>query len=704
MRNRKVHPAPAGVTNETKRAFSAPDLATMETMAFERGVPTDAVLNMPENAELIERGRTRNLLNPNDKLVLPKLRRQSISRDTESRHRIEVPERKRTLRVRFTIAEESRANQPYTLALDDGTLFKGTTDDEGFIEQSIPYHECCVIVSFTTNGDTESIPLLVGGLNPVTEPSGVAQRLQNLALLSHGIGEPTEEEVLKPAIKHFQRLMGLKETGEADHDTREALSRHDRGQHKVKMRLNRFAACERTGFLPEHAECCAEVAENVDAIILFREPGVTSAGLIAENYSMKGFRIDTKSCNWGPMAGFVCVDPHLTKSYKFWEKNQGWTDEALHGGIKKEFFGDVRDPEWKAGAKPIVISQQRVKYLMNQRFISSLVSNSDGTLSGTAMYTENEKDDEGNEVPGGKVYKTTLAYRLVPTKVVSDKDSFSWLKGATDHYVVCIDANVPEPFVVCVGDDRKPYKQRYPTGVTPEVVNGYEAVLGMINPGTGARGFKACVTADYDLFATWPRENDAMIAHHRAMNRLSSESKMFQQRQETEDGVRPGAPKLAGGVARMDEVDTRLVTREADNPKQKRYKRDENDKPMNEKGKEEYDSLDEHYRYGDVSARVMHIKTRLNTALQAKGGYPGGNLIHHNDEAGNLALAKPDLKGCLPLIGFMPYGSTILIENLADFRELVLWARKNKYKVVAKEEWLTQAEVPEEAPLAANVT
>src|SRR4030095_12847218 len=34
----------------------------------------------------------------------------------------------------------------------------------------------------------------------------------------------------------------------------------------------------------------------------------------------------------------------------------------------------------------------------------------------------------------------------------------------------------------------------------------YEAVLGLANPGTGKKGYKACVTGDYDLFAVWPRK------------------------------------------------------------------------------------------------------------------------------------------------------------------------------------------------------
>lgn len=46
-------------------------------------------------------------------------------------------------------------------------------------------------------------------------------------------------------------------------------------------------------------------------VIISRAIGATCTGLIEEHYGPKSVRIDTKSCNRGPMAGFVCVDPNL---------------------------------------------------------------------------------------------------------------------------------------------------------------------------------------------------------------------------------------------------------------------------------------------------------------------------------------------------------------------------------------------------------
>ncbi|MBV8812149.1 MAG: hypothetical protein JO033_26070 [Acidobacteriaceae bacterium] len=392
------------------------------------------------------------------------------------------------------------------------------------------------------------------------------------------------------------------------------------------MKDGRLEACEKTGFYPPHAGACETVAERVNCIILFREPGGMAQGLIAEGYGMKGFRIDTKSCNWGPMSGFVCADPRLTKDSVYEARNKVWTHEALSGHIVEKFFGKVEDDSWVADVMPIVISRKRIDELAGKGVISP------------------KKDGNGHYVGESRAAKgpTVLCWQLVPVSNASQK----WLNGATsDYYVLCVDSSGSRAF-----------KQEYPSGVKPIRFRGFEAILGLVNPGTKARGFKACVTADYDLFAIWPggERGGLMARQHELVSALNSK-------------FNPGQAKqfLPGGVARMPNVDTRL----------------------------QQGGNREHHRFGDVSARTVNVKVLLNTALQS-AGYPGGNAIHHNDEAGNFALAKGSLSDCLPLIGFIPGPKTILIENLLDFKELVLYARQNSFQEVVKEDWLMAAGVP----------
>ncbi len=349
-------------------------------------------------------------------------------------------------------------------------------------------------------------------------------------------------------------------------------------------------------------------------------------GLIMEGYAMKGFRIDTKSCNWGPMAGFVCVDPRLTKDSVYEERNANWTSEALHGHIVEKFFGQVDDPSWVADVMPIVISSTRIEYLRREGLI--------------------EPRKDGNDWVGetkAKKGDVVLYWRLVPV----GNATHSWLLDAgpdrSGYFVLCVNTR-----------GAKPFKQQYVGDAKPVLFRGSETVLGLINPGSKKRGFKACVTADYDLFATWPKagKSEQMGLRHALSSAILAHSNA---------AARP----LLATVPRMPHVDDRLQSR----------------------------GERESHRFGDVSARVLLIKTMLNTALIGAAGYQGGNAIHHNDEAGNFALAKGNLIDCLPLIGFYGGFGTVLISSLADFKELVIKARLGGFSERAKPQWLTEAGV-----------
>ena len=394
-------------------------------------------------------------------------------------------------------------------------------------------------------------------------------------------------------------------------------------------------ACEESGFHLPHAMAAQGVAERVNCIVLFREPGKMAAGLIAEGYAMKGFRIDTKSCTWGPMAGFVCMDPRLTKDDVYVARNRTWTHEALSGEINKKFFGDATDPDWVGDVAPIVLSKTRIDYLINQNIIKTSTDRNNHLL-GTSKATKGD---------------TVLPWRLIP---IGNAEQ-SWLKGALPtHHVLCVDTSAKVTF-----KQELPNQHGLQAPLEPVRFRGFEALMGLCNPQTSKQlGFKACVTADYDLFSIWPgtKNGDQMEARHTAHSVITA--------------LKPGGQSktIGGGVARLIGVDSRL----------------------------QGDGLREHHRYGDVNARVMTIKALLNSAIQN----PGGNAVHHNDEAGNFALAKGTLKDCLPIVAFIPGiisassprpGSMVLIQTLEDFKTVVDLARSSSFNVIAKPAWLQEA-------------
>lgn len=72
-------------------------------------------------------------------------------------------------------------------------------------------------------------------------------------------------------------------------------------------------AYQKSGMPEEHGKCFQEVANDTKCVLSSRAVGKYATRLLREGYSTKGFHNKAKSCNWGPMAGFVLSDPRFTK-------------------------------------------------------------------------------------------------------------------------------------------------------------------------------------------------------------------------------------------------------------------------------------------------------------------------------------------------------------------------------------------------------
>lgn len=92
-------------------------------------------------------------------------------------------------------------------------------------------------------------------------------------------------------------------------------------------------ASELSGMPLSHAQSFQQVANSLQCMIASRSVGIYATGLILENYASKGFHVKTKSCNWGPMAGFVLSDPRFSKKGAAGVRSQREaTHKALAGG------------------------------------------------------------------------------------------------------------------------------------------------------------------------------------------------------------------------------------------------------------------------------------------------------------------------------------------------------------------------------------
>ncbi|MFM5023483.1 anthrax toxin-like adenylyl cyclase domain-containing protein, partial [Aeromonas rivipollensis] len=67
------------------------------------------------------------------------------------------------------------------------------------------------------------------------------------------------------------------------------------------------------GIPPEHALRMQAVAKEKDTVFGIRPVEGMVTTLIEEGYPTKGFSVKGKSANWGPQAGFICVDQLLSK-------------------------------------------------------------------------------------------------------------------------------------------------------------------------------------------------------------------------------------------------------------------------------------------------------------------------------------------------------------------------------------------------------
>ena len=72
-------------------------------------------------------------------------------------------------------------------------------------------------------------------------------------------------------------------------------------------------AARLSGMPISHARCFQQVANNSKCMVASRSVGIYATQLILGNYASKGYHVKTKSCNWGPMAGFVLSDPRFSK-------------------------------------------------------------------------------------------------------------------------------------------------------------------------------------------------------------------------------------------------------------------------------------------------------------------------------------------------------------------------------------------------------
>lgn len=193
----------------------------MTSIAFEYGFLEKTIWNHPQNSELKRDRKDPNILNPGDVVHIPEKQEKQESRATDKRHafvRKGVPAK---LRIRLLLNEKPRADEKYLLDID-GEVFSGQTDANGWVEHTIPPNAKGGKL-ILNNGD-EEYPLMLGGIDPIDETSGVQARLKNLGFYAGEVGGEMSADT-ETAVKNFQGAKGLPVTGLLDQQTKDALKR-----------------------------------------------------------------------------------------------------------------------------------------------------------------------------------------------------------------------------------------------------------------------------------------------------------------------------------------------------------------------------------------------------------------------------------------------------------------------------------------------
>jgi hypothetical protein len=202
-----------------------------------------------------------------------------------------------------------------------------------------------------------------------------------------------------------------------------------------------------------HAEVFKSVAMAQQCVIISRATGPTCMQLLEQGYDTKGFRVHAKSCDWGPMAGFVLRDPRLSK--------KGAAGIAYNTAEHKEALTDKKNRAgWVADTVPLKLYPERVQWLRESKLITA-------TMNGTQSRYDGVVNEQG----------VTFRYSL--------RKEFS---GAGVVWGVYIEDEA--------------FKQAGGTG------KAGDPLLAMTNPPThrswAGDDFRNAVTGDYDLFTVWP--------------------------------------------------------------------------------------------------------------------------------------------------------------------------------------------------------
>ncbi|MGD0524890.1 MAG: peptidoglycan-binding domain-containing protein [Polyangiaceae bacterium] len=204
---------------------------SLATLALRDGFDPDAVWNDPKNDDIRAKRSDPMVLAPSDIIYLPDQPAQADSSalQTGSDNNFVAPPRPPLLgRLRLLDETGAPVAGKSFVVEDVDPPSQGTTDADGNVDLEIPYGRTWIRVQLP---DAEiDLVVQVAFLDPVTESSGLEQRLSALGLLQAlpAVHDPdaaaiVAQEYRDAAVRAFQQKQSIPDTGELDDATQKAL-------------------------------------------------------------------------------------------------------------------------------------------------------------------------------------------------------------------------------------------------------------------------------------------------------------------------------------------------------------------------------------------------------------------------------------------------------------------------------------------------
>jgi N-acetylmuramoyl-L-alanine amidase len=193
------------------------------------------IYDHPANAEFKKKRPNPFIIKAGDRIFIPdKQAPKNYLCETGKEHTFVMARPTSRLSIYVRHRHQPLANKEYILAV--GALkLEGRTDANGFLNQPIPASATSAELLFPD--DDISFDVKVGDLDPLTETSGLMQRLENLGFASDDesgfVLDDGDEEIgtaTTEALRRFQVEHGLEATGEMNDVTLARLREvHDKG-------------------------------------------------------------------------------------------------------------------------------------------------------------------------------------------------------------------------------------------------------------------------------------------------------------------------------------------------------------------------------------------------------------------------------------------------------------------------------------------